>query len=124
VPTIENFYDGRHSLVMLGSTTVAQTRARACVDDIRKLCASVEPGEGRVAGCVTAHLNDLSPPCQNLIAEAAAAAKACAADVKQSRLVTSLTSIRRWALQRLPIVISVDFLRLERGTDAPSWFCA
>jgi hypothetical protein len=71
------------ALLMFGSIALAQGRARACVDDIKKLCATVEPGGGRVAGCVKEHLNDLSPPCQNLVAEVATAAKACTADLKQ-----------------------------------------
>src|SRR5215831_11091145 len=71
------------ALVLLGSAASAQSRARACVDDIKKNCASVEPGEGRIAGCIKEHLNDLSPACQSLVAGAAAAAKACAADLKQ-----------------------------------------
>jgi len=71
------------ALVLLGSTASAQSRVRACVDDIKKFCASVQPGEGRIAGCVKEHLNDLSAPCQNLVAGAAAAAKACSADLKQ-----------------------------------------
>jgi hypothetical protein len=71
------------ALVLFGSTASAQSRARACVDDIKKFCASVQPGEGRVAGCVKEHLNDLSAPCKNLLAATAAAAKACTADLKQ-----------------------------------------
>jgi len=70
-------------LLLLGSTASAQSRARACVDDIKKFCANVQPGDGRIAGCVKEHLNDLSAPCQNLLAQAAATAKACAADLKQ-----------------------------------------
>jgi len=70
-------------LLLFGSTASAQSRARACVDDIKKFCASVEPGGGRIAGCVKEHLNDLSAPCQNLVAGVAAAAKACTADLKQ-----------------------------------------
>ena len=70
-------------LLLFGSTASAQSRVRACVDDIKKNCASVEPGEGRIAGCIKEHLNDLSPACQTLVAGAAAAAKACAADLKQ-----------------------------------------
>jgi hypothetical protein len=71
------------ALLLFGSTALAQGRARACVDDIKRRCAGVEPGGDRVAGCVKEHLNDLSPPCQNLVAGAAAAAKACTADLKQ-----------------------------------------
>ena len=70
-------------LLLFGSTASAQGRARACVDDIKKYCASVEPGGGRITGCVKEHLKDLSPPCQDLVARAATAAKACAADLKQ-----------------------------------------
>jgi len=71
------------ALLLFGSAASAQSRARACVDDIKKLCASVQPGEGRIAGCLNEHLSDLSEPCQNLLATTAAAAKACTADLKQ-----------------------------------------
>ena len=70
-------------LLLFGSTASAQSRARACVDDIKKFCANVQPGDGRIAGCVKEHLNDLSPPCQDLIAAVAVAAKACRADLKK-----------------------------------------
>ena len=69
-------------LLLLGANAVAQERAKACVADVKKLCAGVEPGEGRLAGCFKQHLNELSEPCQNLVADAATAAKACTADVK------------------------------------------
>jgi hypothetical protein len=71
------------ALLLSGASAVAQDRARACVSDVKKHCADVEPGEGRVANCVKQHLNDLSAPCQNLVAEATTAAKACAGDLKQ-----------------------------------------
>jgi len=91
------------ALLVLGSTASTQTarapRAKACVDDIKKNCASVEPGEGRVAACVKEHLKDLSEPCQQLIAEATLAAKACAADVKKQcadakRRVAKITCVK------------------------------
>jgi cysteine rich repeat protein len=71
------------ALLLFGSAASAQSRARACVDDIKKFCATVQPGEGRVAGCVKEHLNDLSEPCKDLLAQTATAAKACTADLKQ-----------------------------------------
>ena len=70
------------ALLLFGATAIAQERAKACVADVKKLCADVEPGEGRVAGCFKQHLNELSEPCQSLVAEAATAAKACADDLK------------------------------------------
>jgi cysteine rich repeat protein len=96
---VKNFVIIGAALLLFGSTALAQSRARACVDDIKKLCASVQPGEGRVAGCVKEHLKDLSPPCQNLIAQAAVAAKACAADLKQQcadarRRVAKITCVK------------------------------
>jgi hypothetical protein len=71
------------ALLLLGSNAIAQGAVRACVTDIKTLCAGVEPGEGRIAGCVKDHIKDLSEPCQNLLATTAAAAKKCVADVKQ-----------------------------------------
>jgi hypothetical protein len=71
------------ALLLLGASAGAQDRARTCVTDVKKHCADVEPGQGRIAGCVKQHLTELSAPCQNLVAEATTAAKACAADLKQ-----------------------------------------
>jgi hypothetical protein len=71
------------ALLLFGAGAVAQDRARACVTDVKKHCADVEPGQGRIAGCVKQHLSELSEPCQNLVAEVSTAAKACAADLKQ-----------------------------------------
>jgi Cysteine rich repeat len=71
------------ALLLFGSNVVAQERARACIADIKKLCAGVQLGGGRVAGCLKEHLNELSPPCQELVAEAATATTACMADIKQ-----------------------------------------
>ena len=71
------------AFLLFESSAVAQGAARACVTDIRTLCAGVEPGEGRIAGCFKEHFKDLSTPCQNLLAATAAAAKACTADVKE-----------------------------------------
>ena len=71
------------ALLLFGATAGAQDRASACVTDVKKHCTDVEPGQGRIAGCVKQHLTELSAPCQNLVAEATTAAKACAADLKQ-----------------------------------------
>jgi hypothetical protein len=71
------------ALLLFGSNVMAQVPVRACVADIRTLCKGVEPGEGRIAGCVKEHFKDLSTQCQNWLGAAAAAAKACTADVKQ-----------------------------------------
>lgn len=71
------------ALLLFGSNAVAQDAARACVADVKKLCAGVKPGEGRIAGCVKEHVAELSAPCQNLLTATAAAKKVCTNDVKQ-----------------------------------------
>ena len=71
------------ALLLSGSSAVAQGAAKACVADVKKNCAGVEPGEGRIADCIKKHVGDLSAPCQQLLASTAAAAKTCTDDVKQ-----------------------------------------
>ena len=71
------------ALLLSGSSAVAQGAARACVADVKKICAGVEPGEGRIADCIKKHVGDVSAPCQELLASTAAAAKTCTDDVKQ-----------------------------------------
>jgi len=36
---------------------------KACHDDVKKLCAGVKPGEGRIAQCLKQHAQELSPGC-------------------------------------------------------------
>jgi Cysteine rich repeat len=71
------------ALLLSQSSAVAQGAAKACVVDVKKNCAGVEPGEGRIADCIKKHVGDLSAPCQELLASTAAAAKTCTDDVKQ-----------------------------------------
>ena len=36
---------------------------KACADDVKKLCAGVKAGEGRIMQCLREHTQELSPPC-------------------------------------------------------------
>jgi hypothetical protein len=36
----------------------------ACADDMKRLCADVRPGQGRVAACLKRHEAELSPECK------------------------------------------------------------
>ncbi|TCT04255.1 cysteine rich repeat-containing protein [Aquabacter spiritensis] len=45
----------------------------ACRTDIRRLCAGVQPGEGRIVACMRANADAVSPPCKDVMASLAAA---------------------------------------------------
>jgi len=72
------------------SSAMAQTGSTgACAADIKKSCANVEPGGGRIATCVKENLTNLSDACKRRFAEVAAAVNACRADAeKQCSTVT------------------------------------
>ena len=63
----------------------------ACKEDLKKFCASVQPGGGRLVRCLKEHEKDLSPACQEARKAASKKAKerakqkrdACADDVKK-----------------------------------------
>jgi hypothetical protein len=63
---------------MLVSSAMAQD---TCGADIKKACANIEPGSGRIATCLKEHLKDISEGCKGRLAEIAAAGKACRAEV-------------------------------------------
>jgi hypothetical protein len=67
---------------LLVSGAVAQSRF-PCAADIKKVCAKVDPGEGRIGACVKENLKDLSPACKDRLSKVAAADKACREDVKK-----------------------------------------
>lgn len=41
---------------------------RECAPDLRKLCAGVKPGKGRIKACVAEHFSELSTPCIQALA--------------------------------------------------------
>jgi hypothetical protein len=68
--------------VLTVSAAMAQTRTGACEPDIKKACADVKPGEGRIAACLKQHIAEVSDACKARLAEAIAAAKTCRSDVQ------------------------------------------
>ncbi len=40
---------------------------KACAEDVKKLCAGVKAGEGRIMQCLKAHAQDLSPACADMM---------------------------------------------------------
>ena len=41
----------------------------ACADDLQQYCATVKPGDGRIAQCLREHKDKLSPECKKEIGE-------------------------------------------------------
>jgi hypothetical protein len=73
------------AFLFYGSVATAQQKAvaKACADDIKTLCAGIQPGDGRIRACIKSHFGELSAPCQDVVTKVAAIGKACHADVKQ-----------------------------------------
>ena len=42
----------------------------ACREDINRLCAGIQPGEGRILACLRDHTADVSPGCQTMMQRA------------------------------------------------------
>jgi hypothetical protein len=73
------------ALLLLASPAMAQkvAIARACAANISTLCKDVQPGGGRIRGCIKAHFGELSGICRAVVSKAAAIGKACVADVRK-----------------------------------------
>jgi hypothetical protein len=41
----------------------------ACETDMKRLCADVEPGDGRQIACMAAHEAELSEPCRAMVSK-------------------------------------------------------
>ena len=54
-----------------------------CMDDAKKLCPGVQPGQGRIAQCLKQHKDQLSQECQARVAQFREEAEACEADVQK-----------------------------------------
>ena len=68
-------------LLALEGAVAQQGAARqACGADINRVCAEVQPGEGRVTACVREHFTELSAPCRNALISGATITKACKSD--------------------------------------------
>ena len=72
------------ALLPPGEAAAQQGPARqACGADINRVCAGIQPGEGRITTCVREHFAELSAPCRNALISGATITKACTADYRQ-----------------------------------------
>lgn len=68
-------------VAVMVASAVAQTATpapkprQACAADIKQLCATVQPGGGRIAQCMKSNADKLSPGCRDSL-QAAQAARA------------------------------------------------
>jgi hypothetical protein len=69
------------ALLLSASVAVAQQAGRPCAGDIKKLCAGIQPGEGRITACIKSQLTDLSPTCEDRVLTVAVTGKVCKTDV-------------------------------------------
>ena len=68
-------------LLPLGGAAAQQGAARqACGADIDRVCAGIQPGDGRFTACVSEHFTELSAACRNALISGATITKACRAD--------------------------------------------
>jgi len=68
-------------LLLSGSVALAQQAGKPCASDIKTLCASIQPGEGRIKGCIKSHLTELSKTCEDRVLTVAVTGKVCKTDV-------------------------------------------
>jgi hypothetical protein len=76
------------AVVWLFSSAGAQAVEKgACKADVQKLCGDVQPGEGRVLGCLMTHEKELSPKCASNVKSVKQAVKqvseACEPDIEK-----------------------------------------
>jgi len=70
-------------LVPAGAIAQQNVAHRACAEDLDKICAGVQPGDGRIMDCVREHFGELSAPCQNALIANVTITRVCKADAEQ-----------------------------------------
>jgi hypothetical protein len=76
---------GLVSLLLLAPAGAVAQQAvhQACAADFTKVCAGVQPGEGRITACVGELFGQLSAPCQNALLANVTITRVCKADAEQ-----------------------------------------
>lgn len=69
------------ALLLSGSAAMAQQANDPCAADIKKLCAGVQAGEGRITACIKSHLTELSEGCEARVLGVGVTGKSCKPDV-------------------------------------------
>ena len=69
------------ALLLSASVAAAQPAGPPCAGDIKKLCAGIQPGEGRLKACIKSHLTELSQTCEDRVLTVAVTGKLCKSDL-------------------------------------------
>ena len=69
------------ALLLSASVAAAQQAGPPCAGDIKKLCAGIQPGEGRLKACIKSHLTELSQTCEDRVLTVAVTGKLCKSDI-------------------------------------------
>ena len=85
-------------------TVAGASTMRTCLNDVRTICAGVQPGQGRIGSCIQGRYSELSLSCQVKLAKAATAGKACLNDFKAlcSKIKPRGGRLEACARKRLP----------------------
>jgi hypothetical protein len=75
-------------LALCSSAQAKDKGGSACKADVEKLCKDVQPGEGKILGCLKEHQADLSPGCTAQLKAVKAASEACKPDAEKFCLDT------------------------------------
>jgi hypothetical protein len=67
-------------LLLSGYSAMAQS-GNPCAGDVKTLCTGIQPGDGKIKGCIKAHLAALSPTCSDRLLTVAVTDKVCKGDV-------------------------------------------
>jgi hypothetical protein len=70
------------ALLLSGSVAVAQS-GNPCAEDIKKHCAGIQPGAGRIAACLKPQLASLSENCEARVLGVGVNGKLCKPDVEK-----------------------------------------
>lgn len=77
-------------LIGASSAFAADAPGGACRDDAKRLCTSVQPGGGRVMGCLKDKQAELSPACRTALP----VMERCAQEVKSACAATGKRGLR------------------------------
>lgn len=69
------------TIALSATAAMAQQSGNPCASDVKKLCAGIQPGEGRLKACMKTHLTGLTQSCEDRVLTTAVTSKTCKGDI-------------------------------------------